>query len=184
MSCTMLRNGIGLAEVAAETGVYLVLMHSRKKPKDMQQDIVYGDVVRDVVSELSKAAAKAEAAGVKRSHIWLDPGIGFAKTVQHNLELLARLPELVALGYPVIVGPSRKSFIGRLTGADTDARVGGSAASITAAVLGGAYAVRVHDVAIMEQAAFVAHEIAKTQHGKGGFKAAQVSPFQTGERHA
>jgi len=181
---SMLRSGDELAHVAAETGVYLVLMHSRKTPKDMQEDIHYRDVVSDVASELRQAADKAVSAGVDRSRIWIDPGIGFAKTVHHNLEILARLPELVETGYPVVVGASRKSFIGKLTGADTDARLGGSAASVTAAVLGGASAVRVHDVAIMEQAAFIAHAIAKTQYGKGGFKAAHSSPFETGEKHA
>jgi dihydropteroate synthase len=181
---SMLRNGNELARVAAETGVYLVLMHSRKTPKDMQQDISYGDVVEDVASELKRAAHNAESVGVDRSRIWIDPGIGFAKTVNDNLEILARLPELVEIGYPVVVGPSRKSFIGKLTGADTDTRLGGSAASITASILGGATAVRVHDVGIMGQAAFVAYAIARTQFGKGGFKSADCSPFGNGEQHA
>jgi dihydropteroate synthase len=181
---SMLRNGNELAQVAAETGVDLVLMHSRKTPKDMQEHITYGDVVSDVASELKQAAERAESTGVDRARIWLDPGIGFAKTVHDNLEILARLPELVEIGYPVVVGPSRKSFIGKLTGADADARLGGSAASITASVLGGATAVRVHDVATMGQAAFIAYEIAKTQYGKGGFKAAHSSPFENGDKNA
>ncbi len=181
---SMLRNGIELARVAAETGVYLVLMHSRKTPKDMQEDIRYGDVVKDVASELKQAAEKAEAVGVDRSRIWIDPGIGFAKTVNDNLEILARLPELVDIGYPVVVGPSRKSFIGNLTGTDADKRLGGSAASITASILGGATAIRVHDVGIMGQAAFIAYAIAKTQFGRGGFKAVDCSPFGNGEHHA
>jgi dihydropteroate synthase len=165
---SMLRHGAELAEVAAETGVDLVLMHSRKTPKDMQVDIVYDDVVRDVIQELKEAVQRAEAAGVNSIQIWLDPGIGFAKTVEHNLELLARLPELATLGFPVLVGPSRKSFIGKISGNEVADRLGGSAAAVAAAVMGGAMAVRVHDVAVMRQAAMIAYEIRKV-----GFKPAE-----------
>ncbi|MDD5309675.1 MAG: dihydropteroate synthase [Deltaproteobacteria bacterium] len=162
---SMLRDGPALAEVAAETGAELVLMHSRGTPADMQDDIRYGDVVEDVARELLEAAGRAEAAGVDASRVWIDPGLGFAKTVEHNLELLARLPELAALGYRVLVGPSRKSFIGALTGAPVNDRLGGSAAAVALAVMGGAAAVRVHDVAIMRQAAIVAHAVARRADG-------------------
>ena len=103
---SMLRNGAKLAEAAAEAGADLVLMHSRKTPKDMQVDIEYDDVVTDVIAELKHAVERAEAAGVKPAQIWLDPGIGFAKTAEHNLELLARLPKLAALGFPILVNPA------------------------------------------------------------------------------
>ncbi|MCP4605527.1 MAG: dihydropteroate synthase [Proteobacteria bacterium] len=160
---SMLRQGGALAKIAAETGVDIVLMHSRKTPKDMQHDISYDDVVQDVIEELLRAVERARAAGVEGSQIWLDPGIGFAKTAEQNIELLARLPELVTNGFPVLVGPSRKSFIGKIAGNGEHDRIGGSAAAVTAAVLGGAAAVRVHDVAIMRQAATIAHAIAKTR---------------------
>ncbi|MFO8071955.1 MAG: dihydropteroate synthase [Polyangia bacterium] len=155
-----LRYGSELAETAAAGGVELVVMHSRKRPADMQEDIFYEDVVRDVSDELRKAARRAERAGVPPERIWIDPGIGFAKTDEHNVELLARIGDLTALGYRVIVGPSRKSFIGRLTGAPVGDRLGGTAAAVAAAVMGGVRAVRVHDVGMMKQAAAIAREIA------------------------
>ncbi|MCP4673997.1 MAG: dihydropteroate synthase [Deltaproteobacteria bacterium] len=158
---SMLRYSDDLARVAAESGADIVLMHSRKTPKDMQDEIVYNDVVQDVIDELLEAAACAETAGIERSRIWLDPGMGFAKTAKDNIELLARLPELVTTGFPVLVGPSRKSFIGKLTDSDVDDRLGGSAAAVTAATMAGAAAVRVHDVAVMHQAATIAHMIAE-----------------------
>jgi dihydropteroate synthase len=158
---SMLRHGAKLAEVAAESGADLVLMHSRKTPKDMQVDIVYDNVVSDVVRELKLAVERAEAAGVNPTRIWLDPGIGFAKTLEHNLTLFTRLPELAALGFPIMVGPSRKSFIGQICPSAVTDRLGGSAAGVVAAVLGGALAVRVHDVAVMRQAAMIAYEIKK-----------------------
>jgi len=158
---TLRNEGEALVELAARTGVELLIMHSRKSPADMQEGISYDDVAADVCAELAAAAARAEQGGVDRERIWLDPGIGFAKTPAHNLELLARMNELVALGYPVLVGPSRKSFIGAVTGAPVDDRLGGTAAAVTAAVLGGARAVRVHDVPMMRQAALIAHGICK-----------------------
>ncbi len=160
---SMLRSSIELAEIAAKSNVDIVLMHSRKTPKDMQDDITYDDVVQDVIEELQKAVARAQSVGVERSRIWLDPGIGFAKTAHQNIELLARLPELVACGLRVMVGPSRKVFINKLDKSDVDNRVGGSAAAVTAAVMGGAKAVRVHDVAVMRQAAIIAHAVTKEQ---------------------
>ncbi len=159
---SMLRNGVGLAEVAAKAGASLVLMHSRKTPLDMQKDIVYKDVVRDVNNELLSAAAMAHEAGVPKDNIWLDPGIGFAKTAAHSIDVLARLPETVALGYRVLVGPSRKSFIGSVAGGEATDRIGGTAAAVAACILAGVHCVRVHDVAVMRQAALVAAEIRDT----------------------
>ncbi len=154
---SMLRADPNLATVAAQTGAHLVLMHSRKTPKNMQEDIQYGNVIQDVCWELMNAVSIAETAGVESSKIWLDPGIGFAKTLDDNLELLARISTLVDLGYPVLVGPSRKSFINKLDGSSVESREGGTAAAVTQSIMGGATAVRVHDVALMKQAALVAH---------------------------
>jgi len=162
-----LRHGEGLAEVAAESGAQLVIMHSRKQPKDMQEEIAYRDLLSEVRSEILEAAARAERAGVAREKIWIDPGVGFAKTAEQCVELIARVPELVDTGYPVMIGPSRKSFIGALTGATVDERLGGTAAAVTASVLGGARGVRVHDVAVMRQAVEIAHRAASFSGGGG-----------------
>jgi dihydropteroate synthase len=146
-----------LAAVAARHGAVLVLNHMRGDPATMQHDPVYGDVVAEVRADLLR-----EAAGVAREKIWLDPGLGFGKHPRrHNLPLLARLGELVATGYPVLIGASRKSFVGALTGAPVEARLPGSLAAATAAVLAGARAVRAHDVAATRQAVDVAELIAR-----------------------
>jgi dihydropteroate synthase len=132
----------------------------RGEPATMQREPVYGDVVREVRDELLAEASRAEHAGVARERIWLDPGIGFGKhPLAHNLPLLAGLDEIVAAGYPVLVGASRKQFIGALTGAAVADRLPGSLAAATAAVLAGARAVRAHDVAQTRQAVDVAAAI-------------------------
>lgn len=148
-----------LAEVVAEAGVPVVLMHMRGTPADMQSRAAYGDVVAEVAEELRQALARAAAAGIPAERTILDPGIGFAKKPEHNLELLARLGELRALGRPLLVGPSRKSFIGHVTGAPVGDRLPGTLAAVAAAVLAGAELVRVHDVAEARQAARVAAAI-------------------------
>jgi len=163
-----LRGGDELARIAAECEVDLVIMHSRMTPADMQRDPRYGDLLAEVSGELLEAAGRALRAGVPRERIWLDPGIGFAKTAAQNVELLSRTRELAGLGHPLMVGPSRKSFIGSLTGAPVHDRLGGTAAAVAAAVLGGARAVRVHDVAVMRQAAIVAHELSVRRPNRGG----------------
>jgi dihydropteroate synthase len=131
-------------------------MHMRGTPADMQARAVYGDVVADVARELAEALARAEAAGVARERTILDPGIGFAKTAEQSVELLARVGELRALGRPLLVGPSRKAFIGKLTGADVADRLPGTLAAVVACVLAGVELLRVHDVAAARQAALVA----------------------------
>ena len=145
---TALRGDSGMSEVVAESGAFLCLMHMQGAPRTMQLDPRYGDVVAEVAAFLEERLAFAVAAGIPEERICLDPGIGFGKTVEHNLELLRRMDELAALGRPVLVGISRKSTLGRLLG-DSEARTGTTAASVAAAVLAferGASILRVHDV--------------------------------------
>jgi dihydropteroate synthase len=149
-----------LAAVCAAHQATLLLNHMRGEPATMQQAPSYTDVVREVADELLADAARAESAGVARDRIWLDPGIGFGKRPRaHSLVLIARLGELCALGYPVLVGPSRKSFLGALTGLPPEERLPGTLAVATACVLAGARALRMHDVAAARQAVDVAAAI-------------------------
>jgi dihydropteroate synthase len=154
-----------LARVAADSGAALVLMHSRGRPKTMNEDAVYGDVAADVIRELRDRIASATAAGVPRRHVIIDPGIGFAKWPAHSYGVLARLPEIsAALDRPVLVGPSRKSFMREaVSGREASNRDWGTAAAVAAAVLNGAHIVRVHAVAEMTQVVRVAEEIRR--HG-------------------
>jgi dihydropteroate synthase len=133
---------------AAELAGEVVLMHIQGVPRTMQAAPHYGDVVREVADSLAARAEAAMAAGVARSKIWIDPGIGFGKTLEHNLTLLAHLDRFVALGFPVLIGASRKSFIRRLdpTAKAADDRLGASLAAALAAARAGVAAVRVHDV--------------------------------------
>jgi dihydropteroate synthase len=136
----------GMARLAAERACPVILMHSRKTPATMQSSPSYGDVVAEVKQELLERAGAFAAAGVLRHNIVLDPGIGFAKRLEDNLRLLRQLDVLVALGYPVCVGASRKSFVGTLTGHDKEERLWGSLAAVAAARHKGARLFRVHDV--------------------------------------
>lgn len=136
-----------MADLVAERGVGLVLMHMQGTPRTMQENPTYEEVVTDVRAFLAERLERATKAGVDEGRVWVDPGIGFGKTVDHNLELLRRLGELRELGRPVLLGTSRKSFLGKLTGAGVDDRLGGSIASAMLGVQAGADAVRVHDVA-------------------------------------
>jgi dihydropteroate synthase len=140
--------------IAADLGCEVVLMHMRGEPRSMQADPRYDDVVREVGEYLLGRADAAMAAGVARERIWLDPGIGFGKTMAHNLTLLRRLGELVSLGFPVLYGASRKSTIARIdpTATAADDRLGGSIAFALAAARAGAAMVRVHDVRETRQA--------------------------------
>jgi len=145
---TALRGDPRMADVVAESGAYLCLMHMQGQPRSMQADPRYDDVVDDVKAFLAERLAAAVAVGIPEQRICLDPGIGFGKTVEHNFELVRRLPELTALGRPVVVGFSRKSSLGKLLG-DPDATTGSVAASVGAAVAAyerGATILRVHDV--------------------------------------
>lgn len=137
----------GALEAAASAGVPVCLMHMQGSPADMQQAPTYEDVVAEVAEFLSERAAACEAAGVARERILLDPGFGFGKTLAHNLALLADLDRLCALGLPVLVGMSRKSMIGQLTGRAVEDRLAGSLAVAVLAVERGARVIRVHDPA-------------------------------------
>ena len=144
--------------IAAETGAGIVLGHLRGAPATMMDDVLFRDVVDEVGRELEGRLADARAAGCYET--WVDPGIGFGKRLEHNLTLLRTLPVLHArLDVPIMVGVSRKAFIGQLTGKDANERVFGTAAAVTAAVLGGAAAVRVHDVAEMRDVVRVAEAL-------------------------
>ncbi len=146
-----------LAGFVAERGLDCCLMHMRGEPRTMQQDPVYDDVVADVKSFLEERLAAAVAAGVAEERIQLDPGIGFGKTAEHNLELLARLDELLALGRPLVIGTSRKSFLGRIAGVrDVADRLPGTIATNVIAFERGASVFRVHDVGPVRDALAVA----------------------------
>jgi dihydropteroate synthase len=147
----------GLAALVAEAEVDCCLMHMLGEPRTMQENPRYDDVVADVKAFLEERLAFAVAEGVPEERVWLDPGIGFGKTVEHNLELLRRLDEIVAIGRPVVVGTSRKSFLGRLTGGRAeDARLPGTIATNVLALERGASVFRVHDVAPVVDALKVA----------------------------
>ena len=145
---TALRFAPDSLAVAADLGCAVVLMHMQGEPATMQKAPRYGDVVAEVVAFLARRAAVAQARGVARDKIWLDPGIGFGKTAAHNLALLAGLDRIVALGYPVALGASRKGFIRAVDPAATDPgeRLGGSLAAALAAARAGIAMVRTHDV--------------------------------------
>jgi dihydropteroate synthase len=146
----------------AALGVPVVLMHMRGELRAMQDDPRYDDVVAEVADYLAARAAAAEAAGIPRERIAVDPGIGFGKRVQHNLLLLRHLERIVALGLPVVVGTSRKSFIGHLlSGVPVDAREWGTAATVAWAVAKGAAVVRVHAVREMAQVVRMTEAVAR-----------------------
>ena len=149
---TALRSEPELASLCAQRGCEVVLMHMLGDPRTMQQNPTYDDVVDDVKAFLAERIESAVAEGIDEERIWIDPGIGFGKTAEHNLELHRRLGELSDLGRPIVFGSSRKSFIGKLTGADVDERFGGTIASNVIAYANGARMLRVHDVAPMRDA--------------------------------
>jgi dihydropteroate synthase len=141
----------GLGPVVASRKAPLVAMHLRGDFATMHENPSYDDVMTEVVAELRQVLERAAEAGVGRERILLDPGIGFSKKKSHSLEVLARLPELAVLGRPLLVGPSRKSFIGRVLDLPAGQRLFGTAAAVAACVFGGAHVVRVHDVPEMVQ---------------------------------
>jgi dihydropteroate synthase len=156
---TALRGDPEIGALCAERDAGLVLMHMQGTPRTMQDAPRYDDVVEDVRAFLAERLEAALAAGVAEDRIWLDPGIGFGKALEHNLELLRRLGELRALGRPLVVGTSRKSFIGKVDGSDAAERIGGTIASSVLAAAEGADVLRVHDVAEVAQAVAMATAI-------------------------
>jgi dihydropteroate synthase len=157
---TALRADPRLAEISAKRKLPLILMHMRGEPRTMQTKPFARNVIADVSAGLRRAVAVARRAGVPRSQIVLDPGIGFGKSAPQNFELLQKLPELARLGFPLLVGASRKGFIGKaLGGLPESERAWGTATAVAASIFGGAHIVRVHDVAEMSQVARIADAI-------------------------
>jgi dihydropteroate synthase len=149
-----------MAPLVARRGVPAVLMHLRGDFEGMHSKPAYGDVMGEVKAELQQSLRRGEEAGVERSALIVDPGIGFAKDAAHSLEALRRLGELSELDRPILVGPSRKSFIGKVLDLPVGERLMGTAAAVAASVLGGAHVVRVHDVREMVQVVRVCDAIA------------------------
>ena len=143
-----------MKEVAAKTHTSVVIMHMRGSPKTMQADPSYSNVTAEVAAYLGRQAGEARDAGI--TQIFIDPGIGFGKALQHNLQLLKELGQFVSLGFPILVGPSRKSFIGSILDLPVGERLEGTAAAVAASILRGANVVRVHDVKEMKRVALVA----------------------------
>jgi dihydropteroate synthase len=156
---TALRGDSGMAGLCADRGATVVLMHMLGTPRTMQENATYDDVVDEVKAFLAGRLEAAMAAGIAEEKVWLDPGIGFGKTAAHNVELLRRLGELRELGRPLVVGTSRKSFIGRVDGSDAGERLGGTIASSVLAAAEGVEVLRVHDVAEVSQALAVASAV-------------------------
>jgi dihydropteroate synthase len=159
-----LKKDVRIAGIAAKYGVPIILMHMRGEPATMQRGPFARDVMKDVTRGLRESVAKARKAGVAKFQIILDPGIGFGKSHSQNYELLQKLPWLAALGYPLLVGTSRKGFLGATLAregkpAPPEERIWGTAATVTASILGGAHIVRVHDLAEMAQVARVVDSV-------------------------
>lgn len=156
---TALRHDPEIGGLCAEHRAGLILMHMQGDPQTMQANPVYNDVVDDVKAFLAERLDAAIGMGVAEELIWLDPGIGFGKTLEHNLELLRRLGELREMGRPLVIGTSRKSFLGKIDGSEVDDRIGGTIASSVFAAAEGADVLRVHDVAETDQALKLASAI-------------------------
>jgi dihydropteroate synthase len=165
---TAFRHEPAMAALVAERGCDCCLMHMLGEPRTMQDDPRYDDVVSEVKSFLEERLAFAVEEGIAEERVWLDPGIGFGKTVEHNLELLRRLDELVAIGRPVVIGTSRKSFLGKLAGGrDETHRLPGTIATNVLALERGAMIFRVHDVAQNVDALHVAAATFRMDVGEG-----------------
>jgi len=154
-----------MAPVVADAGVPVIIMHMSAMPRCMQKETQYDDIVVDIRNHLEERITAALKAGIALENIVIDPGIGFGKSLEEgNFTLLARLREFASLERPMLVGPSRKAFIGHIVGDDTEARDAGTAAAVSAAILNGAHIIRVHNVAMMRPVALIAHRIATFQH--------------------
>jgi dihydropteroate synthase len=148
-----------MAALTAASGAGVVLMHTRGTPQTMQGDAEYTDLVGEIIDSLRDSVDQARQAGVTQDRIAIDPGIGFAKNAGQNLEILRRLDEFMGLGLPLLVGSSRKSFIGRILNRDTIDRIYGTAATVALAVSNGADILRVHEVSAMRDVANMAHAV-------------------------
>jgi dihydropteroate synthase len=148
-----------MAAIAAQSGSGIVLMHTRGTPQVMQADTQYGDLIGEILYSLRHSVSLANQAGINNDRIAIDPGIGFAKRAEQNLEILRRLQEFRYLGLPILVGPSRKSFIGNTLNRTTDQRLSGTAATVALAVANGAHILRVHDVREMRDVVDMTHAI-------------------------
>jgi len=157
----------GMIEAVAEHGASVVIMHMLGEPRTMQAEPRYKDVIGDISAFLSERISAAEEGGIDPRKIMVDPGIGFGKTVEHNVEIIARLREFKALGKPIVIGVSRKSFIGRLTDRPVEERLGGSVAAAVLAVVNGANIVRAHDVMDTVSALRTASAIWRVSSTKG-----------------
>ena len=151
-----------MAALAAERGVSVILMHLLGSPRNIPREPVYADVVADIKAFFDRQIAYAISCGVRRDRIWLDPGLGFGKTAQHNLEILRRLSEFQTYDLPLIVGASRKRFLGKILGSDDpNDRKEGTAATVALSIAAGAAMVRVHDVKEMARVAKVSDAIVR-----------------------
>jgi len=156
---TALKGDPEMASVVARSGAGIILMHMQGTPRDMQDAPTYVSLLDELSAFFRVQVALAHKAGIQKDQILLDPGIGFGKTLTHNLTLLQHLATFLNLGYPLIVGPSRKSFLGKILQRPVDQLLMGTAAAVAISIIHGAAIVRVHDVAEMSQVALVAHAI-------------------------
>ena len=156
---TGLNQDIDMATVIKEYGAEVVIMHMQGTPQNMQKDPKYDDVLKDIYSFLEEAIEKAAQSGIKRDKIIIDPGIGFGKTLKDNLTILKNIRFFKKLNLPILIGPSRKTFIGEITGKETEERLMGTASSVAVSIINGANIVRVHDVKEMVDVALVARAI-------------------------
>lgn len=148
-----------MAPLAAESAVPVIIMHMKGTPRDMQQNPHYDDLMGEVVGFFKRQISVATTAGIHLHNIILDPGIGFGKRLDDNFELIRELGQIVAMGYPVLLGPSRKSFIGKVLELEVDNRLEGTAAAVVAGIMNGARIMRVHDVKAMKRAALITDRI-------------------------
>ncbi len=156
-----LRFGDGMAELASDAGVPVILMHMKGTPRDMQEDPVYDDVIGEIRDFLAERVEYAASKGIDRDSLVVDPGIGFGKTTEHNLRIIAQLRLFKATECPVLVGPSRKSFIGNVLNLPLEERLEGTAAAVAASIMNGADIVRVHDVKEMVRVVNLVSAIAR-----------------------
>ena len=152
-----------MVSLLAQRNIPVVIMHINGKPKTMQKNILYSDLVSDIKRFFNKQCNHAINSGIKESNIMIDPGIGFGKTFDHNFTLLKRLKEFEDLGFPILIGPSRKAFIGDVLNLPSNERVEGTIAAIVAGILNGANIIRVHDVKEIKRATIVTEKILKAK---------------------